>query len=194
MSPRSAGCANAWAGSVRATPDTPRFLLRPFTLADADPVTRIVSDREVAATTLNIPHPYEPGMAEAWIATHADGVHRQSPVVFAVTRREDGAIIAAIGLSLEPEHHRAELGYWVARAEWGKGVCTEAAHAVLKYGFSILGLERIHAHHFAGNPASGRVMQKLGMRHEGTLRGHIVKWGRREDVECYGILREEFPE
>ena len=179
---------------MRSTLDTARFLLRPFTLADADDVTRIVSDREVAATTLNIPHPYEPGMAAAWIATHADGLHRQSPVVFAVTRRDGDELVGAIGLSLEPEHHRAELGYWVARAAWGQGVCTEAAGAVLQYGFGVLGLERIFAHHFAGNPASGRVMQKLGMRHEGTLRGHIVKWGRREDVECYGILREEFSE
>jgi RimJ/RimL family protein N-acetyltransferase len=179
---------------VRSTLDTARFLLRPFTLADADDVTRIVSDRELAATTLNIPHPYEAGMAAAWIATHADGLHRQSPVVFAVTRRDGDELVGAIGLSLEPEHHRAELGYWVARAAWGQGVCTEAARAVLQYGFGVLGLERIFAHHFAGNPASGRVMQKLGMRHEGTLRGHIVKWGRREDVECYGILREEFSE
>lgn len=179
---------------MRSTLETQRFVLRPFTLADADEVTRIVSDRELAATTLNIPHPYEPGMAAAWIATHADGLHRQSPVVFAVTRREDGALVGAIGLDLEPEHHRAELGYWVARAAWGQGVCTEAARAVMAYGFNVLGLDRIHAHHFAGNLASGRVMQKLGMQHEGTLRGHIVKWGRREDVECYGILREEFPE
>jgi RimJ/RimL family protein N-acetyltransferase len=179
---------------VRSTLDTARFLLRPFTLADADDVTRIVSDRELAATTLNIPHPYEAGMAAAWIATHADGLHRQSPVVFAVTRRDGDELVGAIGLSLEPAHHRAELGYWVARAAWGQGVCTEAARAVLQYGFGVLGLERIFAHHFAGNPASGRVMQKLGMRHEGTLRGHIVKWGRREDVECYGILREEFSE
>ncbi len=179
---------------MRSTLDTARFLLRPFTLADADDVTRIVSDREVAATTLNIPHPYEPGMAAAWIATHADGLHRQSPVVFAVTRRDGDELVGAIGLSLEPAHHRAELGYWVARAAWGQGVCTEAAGAVLQYGFGVLGLERIFAHHFAGNPASGRVMQKLGMRHEGTLRGHIEKWGRREDVECYGILREEFSE
>ena len=179
---------------MRATLDTPRFVLRPFTLADADDVTRIVSDRELAATTLSIPHPYEPGMAAAWIGTLADGIHRQSPVAFAVTRRDDGALIAAIGLTLEPEHHRAELGYWVERAAWGQGVCTEAARVVMQYGFGVLGLERIFAHHFAGNPASGRVMQKLGMRHEGTMRGHIVKWGRREDVECYGILREEFPE
>ncbi len=177
---------------MRATLDTPRFLLRPFVQDDAAEVTRIVSDREIASTTLNIPHPYEPGMAKQWIATHADGLHRQSPVVFAVTERESGKLVGAIGLTLEPAHHRAEMGYWVARETWGKGVCTEAATAVMRYGFDILGIERIHAHHFASNRASGRVMEKLGMRHEGTLRGHVEKWGRREDIECYGILREEF--
>jgi ribosomal-protein-alanine N-acetyltransferase len=175
-----------------STLDTPRFRLRPFVPADAADVTRIVGDRELASGTLNIPHPYEPGMAEAWIATHADGVHRQSPVVFAVTERESGALVGAVGLMLEPAHHRAELGYWVARDAWGRGVCTEAARAVIRYGFNVLGLERIHAHHFSRNPSSGRVMQKLGMQHEGTLRAHVVKWERREDIECYGILREEF--
>jgi ribosomal-protein-alanine N-acetyltransferase len=172
--------------------ETERLRLRAFTLDDALVVHGIVSDREIAATTLNIPHPYERGMAEAWISSHADGIERRSPVVFAVTRREDGAIVGAIGLAISPEHQRAELGYWVARESWGRGVCTEAARAVLAYAFGTLGLERVNAHHLTRNPASGRVMQKLGMQHEGTLRGHIVKWGRREDLECYGILREEF--
>lgn len=172
--------------------ETDRLLLRPFVMADAAAVTRIVGDRELASGTLNIPHPYEPGMAEEWIASHADGVHRTSPVVFAVTDRETGALVGAVGLMIEPAHRRAELGYWVARERWGDGVCTEAARAALAYGFGVVGLERIHAHHFSRNPASGRVMQKLGMRHEGTLRGHVVKWDRREDIECYGILREEF--
>lgn len=177
---------------MHPTLDTVRFRLRPFVPADAPDVERIVGDREIAAGTLNIPHPYEPGMAAAWIATHADGVERLSPIVYAVTARDDGALLGAVGLMLEPAHQRAEIGYWVAREAWGGGLCTEAARAVMAYGFETLGLERIHAHHFTRNPASGRVMQKLGMRHEGTLRGHVVKWGRREDIECYGILREEF--
>lgn len=72
--------------------------------------------------------------------------------------------------------------------------CTEAAAAVVRWGFDGLGLERIHATHFASNPASGRVMRKLGMNHEGTLRGHIHKWGVPQDLECYGILRSESDE
>ncbi len=63
---------------------------------------------------------------------------------------------------------------------------------MLEHGFSVLGLRRVFAVHFTGNPASGRVMRKLGMTHEGRLRQHDVKWGERVDLEVYGILPEEW--
>ncbi|MBU2608357.1 MAG: GNAT family N-acetyltransferase, partial [Chloroflexi bacterium] len=62
----------------------------------------------------------------------------------------------------------------------------------LGYGFEVLGLNRIHARHFTRNPASGRVMQKIGMTHEGSLRQHIKKWGQLEGLEVCGILRSEY--
>lgn len=171
---------------------TPRLRLRPFVMDDAADLARIANDRDIAANTLTIPYPYHESAGREWIATHADGVERHSPVVYAITRRTDGALIGALGLALVPEHRRAELGYWIARAAWGQGYATEAAAALLEYGFERLGLERIHAAHFPRNPASGRVLQKLGMRHEGTLRSHLVKWDVPEDLAVYGILREEF--
>jgi [ribosomal protein S5]-alanine N-acetyltransferase len=70
--------------------------------------------------------------------------------------------------------------------------CTEAARAVLEFAFTEFRLNRVHAHHFSHNPASGRVMQKVGMRHEGHLRRHVKKWGEFYDVEAYGILRSDF--
>jgi RimJ/RimL family protein N-acetyltransferase len=60
------------------------------------------------------------------------------------------------------------------------------------YGFETLALHRIHAYHMTRNPASGRVMQKIGMRYEGCLRQHICKWGVFEDAAVYGILKSEF--
>lgn len=171
---------------------TDRLLLRPFTEDDIPDIARLAGDRDVALNTLNIPHPYEPEFARAWIATHADGVERHSPVVFAIERHSDGRLIGAVGITLNPLHRRAELGYWIAREAWGQGYCTEAARDVLHYAFDVLHLDRVHASHFARNPASGRVMQKLGMVREGVLRAHVVKWERREDLVFYGILREEF--
>jgi RimJ/RimL family protein N-acetyltransferase len=94
-----------------------------------------------------------------------------------------------MGLVIEGKFRRAELGYWIGRPYWGNGYCTEAGQAILEYGFQALNLNRIHAYHFKRNPASGRVMQKFGMKHEGTSPQHIMKWGVFEDVELYGILR-----
>ncbi len=177
---------------LQPTLRTARLVLRPFTQADAPHVRRLADDAEIAANTLTIPHPYPEGAAETWIATHAPGVAQGIKAVFAITDAASGELLGAIGLEIEPAHDRAELGYWIGRPFWGRGIATEAAREVLAYAFSNLGLARVLARHFPHNPASGQVLQKLGMRHEGTLRSSIVKGGRRLDEIVYGILREEW--
>ena len=174
------------------TLETDRLILRPFTLADAPAVQRLAGAREVASTTLNIPHPYPDGAAEQWIAKHQEVFAKGEALELAVTRRADGALVGAMGLRLEVEHARAELGYWIGTPYWGRGYGTEAAGAVVRYGFEALGLNRIYACHLVRNPASGRVMQKIGMAYEGCQRGHLRKWGQFEDVALYGILKEEY--
>jgi RimJ/RimL family protein N-acetyltransferase len=166
---------------------TERLLLRPFTLADAPAVQRLAGAREVALNTLLIPHPYPEGAAEAWISKPRD----PNSINFAITLRDSGELAGAIGLVVGREYDRAEIGYWIGVEYWNRGYATEAARAVIRYGFQELNLNRIFAMYFARNAASGRVMQKLGMRHEGTLREHLVKWGERIDVELYGILRRD---
>ena len=178
--------------SERPTIETERLTLRPFTLDDASDVQRLAGDRDIASTTAKIPHPYEDGMAEEWIGTHQERFDRGELVNFAVTHREQGFLIGTIGLVINKQDESAEMGYWVGKPYWNRGYCTEAAQAVLKYGFKILGLNRIHANHMTRNPASGRVMQKIGMKHEGHLRQHAKKWGKFEDIEAYGILRSEY--
>ena len=171
---------------------TERLVLRPFAAADAPAVHAIVSEREVASTTLHIPHPYPQELAGEWIATHEPGWMARESAVFACVLREEGALVAAVGLQLDPPHRRGELGYWVAKPFWNRGLATEAARAVMAFGFRNLGLHRVQARHFTRNPPSGAVMRKLGMRHEGRMRHHIYKWGVFEDVEMYAILEDEF--
>lgn len=171
---------------------TERLLLRPFELADGPDVQRLAGDRAIADTTLNVPHPYEDGMAESWIATHQPRYEAGELCNFAIVLRGSEELIGAVGLVIVPRFEQAELGYWIGKAHWGKGYCTEAARAVLECGFTTLRLHRIHASHLPRNPASGRVMEKLGMRHEGLRRGHVKKWGVFEDIEQYGILRDEW--
>jgi [ribosomal protein S5]-alanine N-acetyltransferase len=170
---------------------TPRLLLRPFAAADAPTVHAVVSDREIAVSTLNIPHPYPDGLAEEWIAGQPKRWEAGEGAVFAAVLNDGGALVAAVGLDVSLPHRRGELGYWVAREFWNRGFATEAARAMVAFGFREMGLHRVQAQHFTRNPASGVVMQKLGMRHEGRLRHHLYKWGVHEDVEVYGLLEDE---
>jgi ribosomal-protein-alanine N-acetyltransferase len=171
---------------------TERLTLRPFRYEDARDVQRLAGSKAIADTTARVPHPYEDGMAEDWIKTHKLLFKRQKAVIYAITRTDTGSLVGAIGLELHMANKRAEIGYWIGRRYWNRGYATEAAEALLMYGFTELGLNRIYAHHFRRNPSSGRVMQKIGMKREGLLRKHFKKGKQYEDLVFYGILREEF--
>lgn len=169
---------------------TARLVLRPFTAADAPRVQQLAGDHKVADTTATIPHPYPDGAAEQWIAGHGETFEKGKGVTFAVTLAKGGELLGAISLlGISRDHGRAEIGYWMGVPYWGKGYCTEAATAVVTYGFETLGLHRIMAHHLTRNPASGRVLAKIGMVREGLLRQHLRKWERYEDIAVCGLLR-----
>jgi [ribosomal protein S5]-alanine N-acetyltransferase len=168
--------------------ETDRLLLRGFREADASDVQALAGRFEIADTTLTIPHPYEDGMAEEWIAQHEGAFKECRGVTFAITFKSDGSLVGAISLMGIEAGHQAELGYWVGVPYWGQGVCTEAGTSTVAYAFSDLGLIRLHARHLSRNPSSGRVLQKVGFVHEGCRRSHVRKWGKFEDVEEYGLL------
>jgi RimJ/RimL family protein N-acetyltransferase len=178
--------------SKRPTLQTKRLTMRLFQLTDADNVRRLAGAKEIASTTLNIPHPYEDGMAQKWIESTQKAFERNEMINFAIVEQETNKLSGAIGLNLNLRHNRAEMGYWIGVPFWGKGYCTEAASEVIDYGFKILNLHRIYASHFTRNPGSGRVMQKIGMTYEGCQRQHVKKWDRFEDRALYGILINEY--
>ena len=102
-------------------------------------------------------------------------------------------MLGSIGLTLTPAHAKADLGYWVGLPYWNQGYATEAAQAVVDYGFRTLGLNRVSAHHMAINPASGRVMEKIGMTREGYCAQALKKDGQFHDAVWYGVLRSDWP-
>jgi [ribosomal protein S5]-alanine N-acetyltransferase len=170
---------------------TARLVLRPFAMSDAPDVQRLCNVRDIALNTLLIPHPYPNGLAESWISSQPEGFANGEVVTFAITLAGGGELLGATGMRIERASDRAEMGYWLGVPYWGQGYATEAARAFVEYSFDKLGLNRISAEHFTRNIPSGRVLQKIGMRHEGTMRQAHRKWGEYLDSELYAILRSD---
>jgi RimJ/RimL family protein N-acetyltransferase len=177
---------------MRPVLETERLLLRPVDLSDAPEVQRLASDHEIARNTASIPHPYPEGAAEAWIRRHLEGPAPNEDITLAVVRRPEDDLVGVVGLNLRGEHRRGELGYWIGREHWGQGYATEAAARIVRFGFEELELHRIHACVFDRNPASARVLRKLGMRDEGVSREHWCKEGEMLNMRHYAVLRSEY--
>jgi RimJ/RimL family protein N-acetyltransferase len=179
---------------VSATPTlrTARLLLGTFDLEDAPELQRLAGAREIADTTLSIPHPYELDHALAWIGQQRREAVRGRATNFAIRLLPQSQLIGSVGLrDIDPEHLQAELGFWIGREWWGQGYAREAAAELIRFGFDSLGLNRIYAHHMSRNPAAGRVLLAAGMQREGLLRQRVRKWGVYEDVVLYGIIRDD---
>lgn len=174
------------------TIETERLVLRPYALDDAADIKRLAGDRAIADTTFRIPHPYPDGEAERFMSTHAVEYDGGIALHLAITLRSTGELAGGIGLLPCAEHAHAELGYWIGVPFWGRGYATEASRGVIRFAFEDLGLNRVFAHHMARNPASGRVLEKAGLRREGMFPQHIRKGGRFEDIVHYGIVRAQY--
>lgn len=168
--------------------ETDRLLLCELTESDIPELVPLIGSREVAANTLRIPHPYREEHAREFLASARQSADE---LRLGIRLRSNGRLCGGIGLHPELQHRRAEIGYWLGVPYWGNGYATEAAAAMVRYGFEKIGLHRIFAHHLKRNPASGRVLQKIGMQYEGCLRQAAIKWGEYIDLEMYAILREE---
>lgn len=178
--------------AVRPTLYSQRLVLRPLTVADAPAIHALVSAYEVALNTLSIPHPYPEGAAASWISGHQADYDAGREITWGICAREDGRVLGVISLRPVVAHRHGEIGYWLGVPYWNQGYMTEAARAVLNYAFEKMELDRVYATHFARNPASGRVMEKIGMSREGCLRQHVLRWGVPQDLVYYGILRGEW--
>ena len=171
---------------------TNRLILRPFMGQDALRVQELAGDYEIAKTTLNVPHPYEDGMAEQWISTHEKSCVDNNLYTLAIVMKETNALMGCISLSLNKGKHKGEVGYWLGLPYWGKGYCTEAVNAVIAFAFDTLNINKVIGRYFTSNPASGKVMEKAGMAYEGTMREDVIKDGRFYDIGFRSILRKEY--
>jgi [ribosomal protein S5]-alanine N-acetyltransferase len=170
---------------------TARLQLRPFADTDADGLFALHGDEHVLRYWDSPPW-REPARAERFIASCRQMAEEGTGVRLAVDRLADGAFIGWCSLSRwNPDYRSASLGYCFAEAAWGKGYATEAASALLGWAFDTLDLNRVQAEADTRNAASGRVLEKLGFVHEGTLREDCVVDGDVSDSWVYGLLRRE---
>ena len=171
----------------------PTCRLRPFAPGDAGSIARHANDRDVWLNLRDLfPHPYTPAHAEAYIAHFGP---QDPPTAFAiVVGGADGAAVGSV--SLRPGHDverlSAEVGYWLGRAYWGRGIVTDAVRGVTGYALHVLGMHRVFAVPFAPNAASHRVLEKAGYAREGVMRRSAVKDGKVLDQVLYAACDDRW--
>lgn len=170
---------------------TDRLILRPFTIDDATRVQELAGNKDVANTTLSIPHPYPIKAAEQWIKNHPQMI-KNGIFPFAIVLKYEDVLIGTMTIRINDTHKKGELAYWVGKEYWGNGYATEATKEIVKYGFKNLNLNRIWAKAMSKNPASSKVMINVGMEKEGVLKQDILKSGVFEDSDMYGLTKSDY--
>jgi len=144
---------------------TPRLLLRPGFPEDAPALAAAIADKAIARNLATVPWPYRMRDAEAFLACPRDPV-LPSLLIFERTNAAP-QLVGACGLSRRPSG-AVEMGYWIARPFWGRGYATEACRALIDIA-ATLGLPTVEGSHFLDNPASARVLEKLGFEPIGIV-------------------------
>jgi RimJ/RimL family protein N-acetyltransferase len=169
--------------------ETPRLWLTWPRACDADAVRRIASRREVAEMTAQIPHPYPPDAADAWIlGARAENASGQGLRLVARLKHGKRSLIGFLGLGLR--EGVPVLGYAVDPERWGEGLATEAAAALVDMAFSLTAVDRISADVRVHNPTSQRVLRKLGFDHAGPELAAMAARGGLFPVDRFRLERE----
>jgi RimJ/RimL family protein N-acetyltransferase len=165
--------------------ETPRLQLRPPVDQDAAAIRCIAGDWEVARRLARVPHPY----TDADVRFFFNHVVPNEPT-WTIVWRQTGQLIGVMGLAPTPDGRSAELGYYIARDYWGRGLATEAAQAITRVGFESFGYLKLTAGYHADNPASGRVLAKLGFTVVGTSNRPCLAAGKdKPSVEVERVPR-----
>lgn len=167
--------------------------LTDFRKSDRNNLVTYLSEREIYDNTLRIPFPYTAALAEQWLERVQKQTQQVGHSLNWVIRTQEEQLIGAVGLERQgPDAaHYAELGYWLAKPYWGRGIMTDVIKAVSRYTFETMGYEKLIAHVFSFNSASARVLEKSGFEIEGYLKKHRIKNGKFVDSKLYGLLRDQ---
>ena len=172
--------------------ETRDLILRRPRRGDAADIFEYSSDPEVSRYVLWDPH-RSLADAQYFVRELRRRIRLGWPSSWVVVLRQTGKVIGTIGyVCWSSDHGYAELGYSFSRRYWNRGYATQALGAVVDVSFRRLPFNRLEAQHDVRNPASGRVMEKCGLRREGILRGRVRNKGEYVNVVLYAILREDW--
>jgi ribosomal-protein-alanine N-acetyltransferase len=175
-----------------ATLETPRLILRKLRIEDAEDMFEYAQDRELGLQGLWLPYTMLQESIND-IAETIEAYAKGNLWDWAIEHLADRKMIGRLGLhAFHAKDNRTDLGYALNRAYWGQGYGTEAAGAVIDFGFGMLNLHRIGASVLADNSGSIRVLTKIGMQFEGVKRDFTAIRGRHEDLHSYSILKPEW--
>lgn len=170
--------------------ESERLLLRTPEARDAAMIALLMNDWDVAKNLSRAPFPYCEQDARDFLVRLEEGLAKGTDYTFSVTRKSDGALIGKCGLHLQDSGF--ELGYWYGRPYWKQGYATEAAAEVVGFAFRNLRAEHVWAGWFHDNPTSGRVLEKLGFRANGTALRDCVARGHGVLCNLVVLKRETF--
>lgn len=170
-----------------------QITLRKLKRSDAADMQRVINHKDIAKWTILIPHPYTLAEARKFIAKCIRHYSKKTAYPLAISSNETGKVIGLIGLNdINVGNKRAELGYWLGKRYWNRGITTEAIGLICKFAFEKLRLHKVFAVTFERNAASHKVLQKNGFKLEGKLREDYYLYRRWHDMLYWGLLKREF--
>jgi len=177
--------------------ETARLLLRPWRDADAPRLVKLANHAEIAHMLASMPHPYSLSDAEDFLET-VRGLPGHA-AQFAITLKDNGdEMIGGIGYGLTTRNDKPsgeiDFGYWLGLAYWGKGYATEAAHAVIKHAFEVNSIDRIDTDYLTTNPASGRILERVGFLDQGEGTCHSSGSGLTKPVRKMVLTKTRYLE
>jgi RimJ/RimL family protein N-acetyltransferase len=165
--------------------------LSEFLPSDKPALLEHLKEKAIYDRTLRIPYPYTEADADEWLALSAKTTQQQGQPVQWAIRNQQAYLIGCCGFDgfQIGKSHRAEIGYWLAKPYWGRGIMTAVIRKASRFAFNEWGLAKITAHVFSFNAASARALEKCGFEEEGYLKKHYLKDGQLIDARLFGLLK-----
>lgn len=172
---------------------TAQLIIRPYTSSDAPSVLNTIGKYQIYQTTYGIPYPCDIKYVKKWIKNIISNASLNKSYEYAIINKNNGAYMGNVGLiNIDNKSRRCDISYFIDPLYHNHGIATEASAVVIKHAFEQLGMVRVGGMCMENNVASARVMEKLRMTYEGTLRNYFIKDNNIVNARLYSILLEEY--